>query len=158
MISPRSSALGIAAAVLISFYLYADDELKVKNAADAMRVSFVYLRGQNSQNCPSTDVQWRGKTIFSGGPGDLATTSKQFTSDGWIIEIYQGLAPLRNTVYQVTVFSSAEGWHWKGSIKADGSITEVSPFKQLSGEEKQKMAEELLRKSRIPAPDGGYDH
>ena len=148
----------MAAVALISLCAYSDDVLKIKNAPEAMQASVSYLREQNSSQAPGTGIQWQEKTIFSGGPGDLATTSKQFTSEGWIIEVYQGLAPLRNIVYQVTIFSPASGWHWKGSIKADGSIREESGFKRLSDDEKQKTAEELLRKSRVPAPVGGYGH
>ena len=145
-------------AALISLGAYFDEVLKVKNAVEAREAALLYLRQQNSQNAPGTNIQWQEKTIFSGGPGDLVTTSKQFTSESWTIEISQGLAPLRNTVYEVTVFSPVHGWYWKGSIKADGSIREESAFKRLSDEEKQKTAEELLRKSRIPAPVGGYGH
>jgi hypothetical protein len=148
----------MAAAILTGLCAYSDDVLKIKNASEAMHASVSYLREQNSSHAPGTGVQWQEKTIFSGGPGDLVTTSRQFTSDGWIIEVYQELAPLRNIVYQVTAFSSASGWHWKGSVKADGSIKEESAFKQLSDEERQKVAEELLRKSRIPPPVGGYGH
>jgi hypothetical protein len=150
--------LPIAVFVLVSFCLYCDDTLKIKNSAEAMAASIVYLRGQNPSSLPGSDIQWQEKTVFSGGPQDMVTTSKQFTSGNWIVEIYQGLAPLRNTVYQVTVFGSTEGWYWKGSIKADGGIKEEVALKQLSGEEKKKIAEELLGKNRNPAPIGGYGH
>jgi hypothetical protein len=148
----------MAVAALICLCAFSEDVLKIKNASEAVEASVAYLRGQNSPHAPGTDIRWQEKTIFSGGPGDLVTTSKQFTSDGWIIEVYQNLAPLRNIVYQVTIFSPTNGWYWKGSIKADGSIREESAFKRLSDEEKQKTAEELLRESRIPAPVGGYGH
>jgi len=144
--------------VLISFDVYCDDILKIKNAADAMAASMVYLRGRNPSNSPGPDIQWQEKTVFSGGQVDMVTTSKQFTSGNWIIDISQGLAPLRNTVYQVTVFCSTEGWYWKGSIKADGTVKEEVALRQLSGEEKQKIAEELSGKGRNPAPIGGYGH
>ncbi len=154
----RCKAVQIAVAMLIFSFAYPDEILKVKNADEAMRSSLVYLRGRTSGNLPAGDAQWQEKTIFSDGPVDLVITSKQFTSDDWIIEVSQGLAPLRNIVYQVTVFSSKEGWYWKGSIKADGTIKEETPFTQLSVDEKQKIAEELLKKGKIRAPSGGYGH
>jgi len=157
MIHGRGTVQAILA-VLISFCVYSDDMVKIKNVADAMVASIVYLRGQNLPNSPGTEIQWQGKTIFSGGPQDLVTTSKQFTAGSWVIDICQNLAPLRNTVYQVAVFDSKEGWYWKGSIKADGSVSEETPLKQLSLEDRQKMTEELLRESRNPAPVGGYGH
>jgi hypothetical protein len=110
------------------------------------------------QNAPGTDIKWQDKTIFSGGPIDLVTTSKQFTSDTWSIEVSQSMAPLRNIVYQVTVFSPKAGWHWKGRINADGSVQEESVFRQLSEADRQKLAEEFIQRSRIPPPQGGYGH
>ena len=145
-------------ALLIAAYAYSDDLLKVRNATEAIDASLSYLSEHYAQNALNAGIKWQEKTIFSGGPVDLATTSKQFTSDTWSVEVSQGLAPLRNIVYQVTVFSPKRGWYWKGSVKADGSVKEQSAFKQLSEEEKQKTAEEFLRRSRIPSPQGGYGH
>ena len=154
----RKRSIQVAVAILMMAHGYSEDLLKVKNAAEARDASIVYLRGLDSRMFPSRDAQWQERTTFSGGPQDMVTTAKQFTSDGWIIEIYQELAPLRNTVYQVTVFSSTEGWHWKGNIKADGSVSEVSPLRKLPEEDKRRTAEELLKKSRTAAPFGGYGH
>jgi hypothetical protein len=154
----RKRSIQVAVAILMVVHVYSEDLLKVKNAAEARDASIVYLRSLDSRMFPSRDAQWQERTTFSGGPQDMVTTAKQFTSDGWIIEIYQELAPLRNTVYQVTVFSSTEGWYWKGNIKADGSMSEVSPLRKLPEEDKRRTAEELLKKSRTAAPFGGYGH
>jgi hypothetical protein len=132
--------------------------IQVRNAAQAVDRVLVYLRGQNKQDAPDVSLKWEDRTIYSGGPVDLTTTGKQFTAEDWIIEVYQGLAPIRNTIYQVTVFGSKYGWHWSGSVRADGSVTEESPFKLLSNEDKRKMAEEFAEKRKIPAPRGGYGH
>ncbi len=148
----------MAVAILMVVPIYSEDLLKVKNAAEARDASVVYLRSLDSRTFPNAQAQWQEKTTFSGGPQDMVTTAKQFTSDGWIIEVYQELAPLRNTLYQVTVFSSTEGWHWKGNIKADGSVSEVSPLRKLPEEDMRRTAEGLLKKSRTAAPFGGYGH
>ena len=135
-----------------------DEMMKVRNAAEAVDACIAYLQKNYGAKAPAASIQWRAQTIFSGGPVDLATTSKQFTSDAWSIEVSEGLAPLRNIVYQVTVFSPTLKLFWKGSVKADGSVKEESSLKQLSEEEKQKMATEFLRKSQNPSPKGGYGH
>jgi len=76
-----------------------------------------------------------------------------------MIEVYQGVAPLSRTVYQVTVFNSGDRYYWKGSIKADGSITETNTLTQLSEEENSKIAGEFARKARIPPRlPGSYGH
>ena len=42
---------------------------------------------------------------------------------------------------KVVVVSSIKlGWHWKGDVKADGSLVEVSAFRQMSEEESQNLA------------------
>jgi hypothetical protein len=151
-------AVWLAVAFLPAIYAHSDETLKVRNAAEAVNASVVYLNEHYTQKAPAADIQWRERTIFSGGPVDLVTTAKQFISDAWSIEVTEGFAPLKDIVYQVTVFSPKLGWYWKGSIKADGSVQEESSLQQLSEEEKQKTAEEFLRKSRIPPPQGGYGH
>jgi len=49
------------------------------------------------------------------------------------------------------------GWHWKGDVKADGSLVEVSAFRQMSEEESENMAEEFLRNSATFVFDGIED-
>jgi hypothetical protein len=137
---------------------YTDDVLRIKNAAEAVDASLAYLRERYPQSAPEAGMRWREKTIFSGGPVDLATTGKQFTSDTWSIEVSQTLAPLKKIVYQVEVFHPGLGWHWKGRITADGSVREESAFKQLPEAERLKTAEEFIKRSQIPAPQGGYGH
>jgi hypothetical protein len=137
---------------------HSDEALKVKNALEAMQASLLYLRERNPQIAPPVNIQWREKTIYSDGPADLVTTSKQFTSDAWIIEVFQELAPLRNIEYRVAIFSPTLGLYWKGSVKADGGIKEEDALRQLSDDEKQKKTEELLMRSQTPAPVGGYGH
>ena len=133
-------------------------DLKVKNAAEALSAAVSYLRQNHARNAPDGRIQWQEKTIYSGGPVDLATTSKQFTSDSWLAEVSQGLAPLRNIVYQVTIFSPKVGWYWSARVKADGSITEASAFRQMAEEEKQKMTQEFIKKGEVLPPQGGYGH
>jgi hypothetical protein len=147
-----------ALTLLAAICAYSDEILKVRNAAEAVDASLAYLQERYSQKAPPADIRWRERTIYSGGPIDLVTTAKQFTSDAWSIEVTEGLAPVKSIVYQVTVFSSKHGLYWKGSVKADGSVKEESSLKQLSEEEKQKMSEEFLRKNKIPPPRGGYGH
>jgi hypothetical protein len=137
---------------------YPDDVLRVKSAAEAVEASLGYLREQYPQVVPAAGMRWREQTIFSGGPVDLVTTSKQFTSDTWSIEVSQTLAPLKNIVYQVELFHPGLGWHWKGRITADGNVREESAFRQLPEAERRKTAEEFIKRSRIPPPQGGYGH
>jgi len=48
-----------------------------------------------------------------------------------------------NTIYQVVVSSINLGWYWKGTVEFDGSVTELTAFKQMSKEESQRIAEEF---------------
>jgi hypothetical protein len=153
----------IVAASLLSLLRMAilaqpDEALKVRNAAEALDASLAYLQEHYPAKAPAAGIQWSGKTIFSGGPVDLATTARQFTGDAWSVEVTEGLAPLKNIVYEVMIFSPTLGSYWKGRVKADGSVREDGPLRQLSDEEKQKTTEEFLKRSRIPPPQGGYGH
>ena len=133
--------------------------LKVRNATQAVNTALSYLRKQKTQNAPDADIKWQEQTLYAPGNPDFAITSRLFTADDWQIEVSQGVAPLNSTVYQVTVFNAELHWYWKGSVKADGVVTEVNAFKLLSEKENKKMAAEFLSKSKVPPPmPGGYGH
>jgi hypothetical protein len=133
--------------------------IKVRNAAQAVDTALSYLREREAQNAPNAGIKWQEKTIYSTGIQDYAVTSRLFTAGDWAVEVFQGVAPLSSTVYQVTVFSAGLRRYWKGSVRADGGVSEVSAFRLLSQEESRKMAEELSKKIQVPPPKpGGYGH
>ncbi len=134
-------------------------ELKIKNAAQAVDAVITALQKQDPQHAPNQGLKWQEKTLYSTDTADYAITSKLLSALDWTIEVYQGVAPLINTVYQITVFNTATHWFWKGSVKADGSLIEASSFKALTEEESRRKAEDLARKNQVPPPrQGGYGH
>ena len=135
-------------------------DLKIRSAAEARDAALTYLRECEAQNVPSEDIVWQEEDVT---PKDEAghpvpgAVHIEFTSDEWTIKVSYAVLPPERTVYQVVVSSIKLSWHWKGSVKADGSVTEVSPFRQMSKEESQKIAEEFLRNSPTFAFDGIKD-
>ncbi len=134
-------------------------EIKVRNAAQAIDVALAYLRKQNIPDVPDAGLNWQERTLYSAGIEDYAITSKLFTAGDWAVEVYQGVAPVSSTVYQLAVFNTRLRRYWKGNVQADGKLTEVNPPKTLSEEESRKVSEEISRKTKIPPPrPGGYGH
>ncbi len=135
-------------------------DLEIKDAAEARDAALTYLRDREPQNAPSADIVWQEEDVTpkdkSGYPVPGAV-HKEFTSEEWSIKVTYAVLPLEHTVYQITVSSIKLGWHWKGSIKADGSLMEVSAFKQMSEEESQEIAEEFLRNNATFVFDGIED-
>ena len=133
--------------------------VKVRNAAQAIEAVLSHLRKQQVSEVPVANTRWQEKTIYSTEPMDYAITSKFYISDDWLIEVFQGVAPVSRTVYQITVFNSRLNCYWQGSVKADGNISEDNTYRLLSEEESQKLAEEFLKKGQVPPPrPGGYGH
>jgi hypothetical protein len=133
--------------------------VKVRNATQAIEAVLSYLREQHVPEFPDKDIKWQEKTIYSTEPMDYAITSKLYTSDDWLIEVFQGVAPVSRTVYQITVFNSRLRCYWQGSVSADGGISEDNAYGLLTEVESQKLAEEFLKKSQVPPPrPGGYGH
>ena len=129
--------------------------LAVKGAADARDAAVTYLRERQAQNAPSADIVWQEEDVTP--PGWVGGVTKEFISDEWTIKVSYPVVPPENVVYEVVVSSIKLGWHWKGTVKADGIVTEVSAFKQMSEEESQKIAEEFLRNSPTFVFDGIED-
>lgn len=130
-------------------------ELKVKDAAGAWNTALDYLRKHQGQNTPSSDIQWQEQDITP--PGLIGGVTREFASSEWTGKVFYAVLPPERTVYRVTLSSIKLGWHWEGSVKADGTVTEISAFKQMSEEENRKVAEDFVRNSPTFVFDGIED-
>lgn len=127
-------------------------DLIVGDAAGARDAAITYLQEQVAENAPDTDTEWDEENITP--TGLLGKSTIAFTSDEWTITVSYPVVLPENAVYEVEVSSIKFGWHWEGIIKPDGSVTEVSPFKQMSEEESRRIAEEFVRNSPTFVFDG----
>ena len=84
-------------------------EVKVRNASQAVEAALAYLREQAGQSIPAAGSKWQEKTLYATGVEDYAITSKLFISGDWMVEVYQGIAPVSSTIYQITVFNPVLG-------------------------------------------------
>ena len=114
-----------------------------------------FLRERSDQSIPAVGNQWQEKTLYATRCGRLCYHEQTFHRGDWMIEVYQGTAPISKTIYQITVFNALLGCYWKGNIKADGSIQEVSPMTTLSKEKTLKLAEGLSKRINVPPPKPG---
>ena len=128
------------------------EELAVKDAVDARDAALKYLREHYEQNVPSEDSSWQEEDVTP--PGFVGSANKYFTSSEWIIGVSYPVVRPDLTVYKVVLSSVKLGWHWKGTVKADGTVTEVSPLKQMTEEESRKFAEDFVRNSPTFTFDG----
>lgn len=128
---------------------------EIRSAAEAKDVALNYLREYDAQNTPSSDVVWQEEDVT---PQDwVGGVFKEFTSDEWTVKVTYPVLPPENTIYQVVVSSIKLGWHWKGTVEFDGSVTGLSAFKQMSKEESQRIAEEFVKNSPTFVFDGIED-
>jgi len=130
-------------------------EIRIKDATEARDIVLSYLRDHHPQNAPAEGITWDEKDIT---PPDLVGASTRlFTSDVWEVQVsYPVVLPV-NTIYTVTVVRIANGSYWKGQLKADGTITETSPFQQMTQETSQKVAEDFVMHSPTFVFDGIED-
>ena len=128
---------------------------EVRSAAEAKDVALDYLRENDAQNAPNSNLVWQEEDVT---PQDwVGGVFKEFTSDKWTIRVSYPVVLPENTVYQVVVSSVKLGWHWKGTVEFDSSVTEISAFKQMSKEESQRIAEEFVENSLTFIFDGIED-
>ncbi len=130
-------------------------DLEIGDAAAARDAAVTYLREQEAQNAPSSDILWQ--EYITTPEGLIGTETREFLSGEWKVTVSYPLVLPENTVYDVIVFNTEGGWHWKGIIKGDGTITELSAFRQITEEENRKIAEEFLRNSPTFIFDGMAD-
>ena len=131
-----------------------DGDLTVVNATQARDAAIDYLLEKGPQNAPDVNT-WSEDNVTP--PNWVGGSFWEYTGDGWTIKVNHPVVALENTVYTVVVSSIDTGWYWKGTIKADGSITEVSTFHQVTREESQGIAEEYVKDDPTFAYDGMED-
>ena len=124
----------------------------VTDAVDARDTALAYIWEYHAQNAPNEDIVWQEENVTP--PDWVGAVFIEFTSDEWTIKVVCPVMPPEMRVYQITLSSIKLGWHWKGSVKADGSLTEASPFRQMTEEESWKIAEEFLKNSPTFVFDG----
>jgi len=98
-------------------------DLAVGDAAEARDAALNHLRVHKAQDTPSEGAAWEEEDVTP--PGLIGAATKEFTYNSWIIRVSYPVVLPENTVYQVTVSNTDLGWQWKGSVKADGTVTEV---------------------------------
>lgn len=130
-------------------------DLEVRDATEARDAALNYLRQLEARSVPGMGTVWQEEDITP--QGMVGWVNKEFVSDGWTVKVDYPVVSLENTVYQIVLSSFKLGWHWKGSVQADGTVTEVSPFTQMSQEESQRIAAEFLRSSPTLVFDGMAD-
>ena len=70
-----------------------------------LRLLWSTCESRQSQSLPAAGNNWQEKTLYATGVEDYAVTSKLFMFGDWMVEVYQGIAPVSSTVYQITVFN-----------------------------------------------------
>jgi len=152
------SCLGVVVLSLAALLMggcASDSVSPVETAADARDAAIAYLQEHEPQNAPGKGIEWQEQDVTP--LGLVGAVTKEFVSDEWTIKVFYPVVLPENTVYQVVVSSIKLGWHWEGSVKYDGSVAEVSAFKQMSKEESQGVAEEFVKNSPTFTFDGIED-
>jgi len=124
----------------------------VEDAAGAKDTAFEYLQEQYPDNAPDSGLQWEEEDITPGGL--VGTSVKQFTSDGLTVTVSAPVVAPENIIYTTTITSIDGGWYWRGEVRPDGSVTELSLLAEMSEEWSQDIAEEFVKNSPTFAYDG----
>ena len=127
-------------------------ELVVKDAAEARQVAIKYLQGKDIAEAPNLDTKWQESDETP--PGLVGAASKYFTSGEWAVSISYPVVRPDLTVYRVVIISTKLGWHWKGEVKADGTLTEISAFQRMTKETSKEVAEVFVINSPTFVFDG----
>jgi hypothetical protein len=129
--------------------------LAVEDAAGARDIAIAYLQKQVGESAPTIDIDWDEEIITP--PRLVGKETIAFSSNEWTITVSYPVVLPENAPYEIEVSSIKSGWHWEGIVKPDGSVTELSPFKQMSEEESRRIAEEFVKGSPTFVFDGVED-
>jgi predicted secreted protein len=127
----------------------------ITDGASARDAALDYLNGQYNSNVPGKDISWQEEDKTP--PDILGSVTKSYASGDWTILVSYPVVKPDLTVYKVILRNSASGWHWEGSVKADGTVTETSPLKQITEEESRQIAEAFVKNCPTFVFDGMAD-
>jgi len=155
--------IGIVFVTLVSLFFVActqpestpsPTEPAIQNAIEARDAALTYLQTVNA-DIPSPNADWQETDITS--PGLIGGVQKQYTTDEWTIGIAYNVVRPDQVTYHVVISSVKHGLHWEGKVKADGTVNEISPLKEMSEGESKKAAENFVKNSPTFTFDGMAD-
>jgi hypothetical protein len=127
-------------------------EVKVNNAAQALDAALIYLREEIISNTPTEGIIWEESDVTP--TGLVGASTKYFVSAQWEAIVSYPIVLPANTIYTVTILNSELSWYWKGEVKAEGVVIEISPFQKMTEDSSRIIAEDFVVNSPTFAFDG----
>ncbi|MFC1953913.1 hypothetical protein ACFLWR_07315 [Chloroflexota bacterium] len=124
----------------------------VKDAVEARQAAITYIQGKAAADAPNLGTKWQESDETP--PGLVGAANKYYTSDEWVVSVSYPIVLPDLTVYRVVIVSEKFGWHWKGEVKADGTVTEISAFQQMTEEASKEVAKDFVINSPTFVFDG----
>ncbi|MFC1958794.1 DUF3221 domain-containing protein [Chloroflexota bacterium] len=158
---PKSKLFSIAAILSVTVLIFtflvscASQLGNVQNASEARDAALSYLDNRYTNSVPEKGLAWQ--EYVTTPEGLIGSETRGFISGEWMVTVYYPLVLPENTVYDVIVINMESGWHWKGNVKAEGNVTELSAFKQLTKENSHNIALEFAKHSPTFVFDGIED-
>ncbi len=140
--------------VIASFFTVfsCSETSEIESAVDAREAALGYLQEQYDEHAPATNLDWQEEDVTP--PQWVGGVFKEYRANQWIVKITYPVVSLESTIYQLVIFNNDHGWHWKGTVEFDGTITELSNFRQITEEISQQIALDFLKNSPTFAFDG----
>ena len=126
--------------------------LPVGNIEDALNKAIMYLQGVDPENAPDTGMFWMPDD--KNHPDLVGGSTVTYSADSWEIDMNYPVVALENMVYDITVRGETSGWYWKGTVNAQGVVTETTPFAKITEEVSRQIAEDFVMNSPTYRFDG----
>jgi len=150
-LKPRTMIIWLVIAGLLAAF-GCSGASEIESASDAREAVLSYLREQYNEYAPANNLNWQEEDVTR--PQWVGGVFKEYRANQWIIKITYPVVHLESTIYQLVVFNNDHGWHWRGTVEFDGTITELSSFQQITEEISQQIALDFLKNSPTFAFDG----
>ncbi len=152
-----TTTLILSAAVLIFTFLVscASQLGNIQNASEARDAALSYLDNRYTDSVPGKGLTWQEHNTTP--EGLIGGQTREFISSEWMVTVSYPVVLPENTVYDVVIINMKSGWHWKGNVNANGTVTELNPLEQLTKEDSQNIALEYVRHSPTFVFDGIED-
>ena len=87
----------------------------------AREAALAYMRTNYSESAPPEDLAWAEAEVTP--EGLVGATSFQYSAGDWLVTVSYPVVAPEALVYQVEASDASTGFHWRGTVDANGEVT-----------------------------------
>jgi hypothetical protein len=87
----------------------------------ALDATLAYVREHSGRSAPAAGLSWAEENVTP--EGQVGGMSYRYTAEDWTVTVSHGVVNPASVVYTVAIDGKLLGFHWEGTVDAEGVVT-----------------------------------